>query len=631
MLSKNPRDYNLSGILAVINNWFIPFIFALGCLSYLPGCYQPHETAKALLLQVPLCLIVTLHLMVVTIKGEGFRIPFVAVTILGLMGIAVVKMGWGRLTDTNLFTFEGLIRYTPPLLWLCLIYNLKHNIHKRIIASLLIAATLNAIIGCLQYWFNLSLIDQGASPAGLMGNRNPSAHFSVMGLLAGAQIYVHTASLKKRWFLCASMVVLSTYILFTTCRSALIALSLSACVFLLIDQIKHGTINVGFIRKRFIELIVSFLIFFTLSLTSNSGLNGQAWSTLIGKAQSTIQLATSLNNTEAIAKETGQGAGTRLHNLANSMQMLHDHPWGVGLGNWHVIYPLYANSAMPHPLSYAKAPRHAHNDYLELATELGIIGITLFMVLSGLIIHHSINLIKNKNSNPTQSLTIPIITAVAVISFLDFPHQLTIMPYISTFGIALLTPKKASLCVHGRRIGIVSLMFLTVISLTIIRYNHGEVRANLLYGKAIKEFNSGNVPAAVVSCEQILERKPLHYRANTMIAQLFKFSNPELALEHSTILLKAQPHLPNNLGLHAIALTRLGSYDEAIKYWEHLHRITPHAEQPMKEIAVIANATGNPTKALFYLRKLLEIKPNEKTYIQSIQMLESRLRLPTTK
>ena len=57
-------------------------------------------------------------------------------------------------------------------------------------------------------------------------------------------------------------------------------------------------------------------------------------------------------------------------------QMWTDHPWlGVGIGNYEPVYPRYALSQWPLPLG------HAHNYYLNIAAEAGIVGLGAYLLL----------------------------------------------------------------------------------------------------------------------------------------------------------------------------------------------------------------------------------------------------------
>ncbi len=66
----------------------------------------------------------------------------------------------------------------------------------------------------------------------------------------------------------------------------------------------------------------------------------------------------------------------RLAHWQAAVEMIRAHPWrGVGFGNYAAAYPAYALIRWPHPLG------HAHNIYLNMAAETGLIGLLLYLLL----------------------------------------------------------------------------------------------------------------------------------------------------------------------------------------------------------------------------------------------------------
>ncbi len=64
----------------------------------------------------------------------------------------------------------------------------------------------------------------------------------------------------------------------------------------------------------------------------------------------------------------------RLAHWQAAYNMASDHPWiGVGLGNYEAAYPHYGIPSWPRPLG------HAHNDYLNLLAETGLIGLLVYL------------------------------------------------------------------------------------------------------------------------------------------------------------------------------------------------------------------------------------------------------------
>jgi len=66
----------------------------------------------------------------------------------------------------------------------------------------------------------------------------------------------------------------------------------------------------------------------------------------------------------------------RMAHWQAALAMFSDHPWlGVGIGNYAVAYPQYALGRWRDPLG------HAHNYYLNIAAEAGVIGLGAYIIL----------------------------------------------------------------------------------------------------------------------------------------------------------------------------------------------------------------------------------------------------------
>ncbi len=68
--------------------------------------------------------------------------------------------------------------------------------------------------------------------------------------------------------------------------------------------------------------------------------------------------------------------------ILDSLEMIKDHPLGVGAGNWIFEYPLYRNRLNVRAFNRRKQITRAHNDYIQYLAELGFPG---FLALFGLI------------------------------------------------------------------------------------------------------------------------------------------------------------------------------------------------------------------------------------------------------
>ena len=87
----------------------------------------------------------------------------------------------------------------------------------------------------------------------------------------------------------------------------------------------------------------------------------------------------------------------RLQTWQGTWQMLASHPVGIGVGEraWRTIYPHFA-------VSGTKTVMHAHNVFLQVATELGSVGLLVFLLLVATCL---LRALKRKNTAALLSLS----------------------------------------------------------------------------------------------------------------------------------------------------------------------------------------------------------------------------------
>jgi O-antigen ligase len=72
-------------------------------------------------------------------------------------------------------------------------------------------------------------------------------------------------------------------------------------------------------------------------------------------------------------------AYTRVAIWKNSLERVVDHPWGVGLGLYKYTSFQYRFPVESAIARYGKRAESAHNEYLQMAVELGVLGLVLFL------------------------------------------------------------------------------------------------------------------------------------------------------------------------------------------------------------------------------------------------------------
>ncbi|NHM08251.1 tetratricopeptide repeat protein [Flavobacterium sp. CYK-4] len=128
---------------------------------------------------------------------------------------------------------------------------------------------------------------------------------------------------------------------------------------------------------------------------------------------------------------------SRMQLWENSIQMWQENPWlGVGAGNWQVEFPKYGLDHFDE-MSITngwQTVQRAHNDFLTILCENGLIGLLTYLVIFGIIFYQLIFLIRKSDSSQQFKfvLIFGVIAGYFVIALFDFPlerieHQIFLM------------------------------------------------------------------------------------------------------------------------------------------------------------------------------------------------------------
>ena len=116
--------------------------------------------------------------------------------------------------------------------------------------------------------------------------------------------------------------------------------------------------------------------------------------------------------------KTVLGMEGRLKIWPATVEVIKDHPLtGTGLGSFQYVYPKYDTGELP---GYVN---HVHNDYLELLSEQGIIGLGFAIAMIILVFRNAIKTVRLSNDPIRVGITIGAIAALAAAlthAFVDF-------------------------------------------------------------------------------------------------------------------------------------------------------------------------------------------------------------------
>ena len=294
------------------------------------------------------------------------RLPGRAPVMEGFRILGVNKLSSLPISLTSEETVEGLIRFLPPLALFALVAKSPSRTGNTIliwtVIVLAVASTMLGIAAILEPSVSLFLSGRANSvaPAGIFANVNHQADLDLLAMPFAA-------------------VLLSRISLHRALGDTGIGLVLIVSAFVLILII--GVLGSGSMAGYTLlgpVLIASLLIY--LNRPMGLRLLAAVLTALAALAALGAWLATSDIPSRLGIAPADSDAMSRTQTFARTFKAIGDYmPFGSGLGSFDRIYPAYENASTVTNVYTA----HVHNDYLELALELGLPGLAIVALIIG--------------------------------------------------------------------------------------------------------------------------------------------------------------------------------------------------------------------------------------------------------
>jgi O-antigen ligase len=221
----------------------------------------------------------------------------------------------------------------------------------------------------LQFVLDFRLFPQGPNPASTFVNRNFFAEFVVCTVPFSFWRVTQARSLHQIMWRTFWMAFNTTALLMTGTRSAMVALLVLVVLLAVISARYRAALDASqWSRKaRWVAILTFLATIFGLGSvpTGNARLQQENWGETA--LQRTFHRAAGFSANDEFT--TGSGS-VRLVMWKATVKMIQDLPFtGVGAGAWEVEIPLYQA-----PGSQLETDFYAHNDYLQLLGEYGLVG-----------------------------------------------------------------------------------------------------------------------------------------------------------------------------------------------------------------------------------------------------------------
>jgi len=353
----------------------LTILVPLAFYPYLTRIFNPPKELTFEILTI-ICLMFWIFKMISQEKIKFIRSPL-DFLVTAFMAICAVSLLW---SDSPFITLKELPLFlTGPLLYFIITNNINKNKQiNHILGVMLIVGGLFGIYGILQYKgidFAFWKANVGRNQVfGLFGNVNYFAEYIIVPLPLAISLFFATRNRTHKILLFGGILAMGGSIILTFTRGSYLAIGISSISMFFLYLVGQGKSFIKEHKKIFI-LILALIILVTFLFAIPNPLNKPG--TVISKIKGRISITQFTKGSSLKRREAIWGFTTL---------MIKDHPLlGSGLGTFKYNSLSYqakffdqGENRRLYPYGIADK---AHNEYLQLGAEVGILGLGIFIWL----------------------------------------------------------------------------------------------------------------------------------------------------------------------------------------------------------------------------------------------------------
>ena len=560
-------------------------------IAFYPYCITVFIPAKELVAEV-LILLALMFFGLKKLSKEEFKFTHISLNIpvLSFIAICGLSLIWSNSFFISLK--EIPLFFAGPLLYFIITNNIKHEQQiNRILTTIITVGSLLGIYGIFQYNgidFSFWAHNIGRQQVfGLFGNVNYFAEYLIVPLPIAVSLFFVSQNKLKKFLLLIGIISMGASLVATFTRGSYIGFGVSLIFMFFLFVYSRG--------KRFIKdnksifiILALMVILFTSLMVIPTPLNKSG--TAIEKIKSRISIS-QLTQSPSIKRRIATWKFTAL--------MIKDHPLiGSGIGTYKYNTLKYQaeffkqgenRSLYPHGFA-----EKAHNEYLQLWAEMGIIGLIIFIWLIVNYFSFGIKILKKIKNEHKQGIIIGLmgsVLAVLVDALFGFPLHLpaTIILFWVSIGLTIVMGGNKPIQNKDKK---------------------SEARKTIFFPVKFFLF-LGIIFLSVFLCVTIARpfiARTYWYYTNKEI----KNENYNEAIKISEKALKWDPYLGQIYYDIGKILKIKELYGISLEYFEKAAKYIDYPGLP-QDVAIIYLKKGQLEKAAVWLKKAISYQSNEKT------------------
>jgi len=615
----------------------VPFLF-------LEDLYNWIELPRGVLIQVCAVLMLLMWLMGAISQNELriMRTPF-DLPLLGLVSWAGLSLLWAH----NFYLgFEIWIQWSACLILFFLTVNLVQDERdiRRLLGAFALAGLVAALLGICQYLLEVKWVPQAVPPAATFANRNMAAQFMVVTIPLVAAFLLLSQRRLHVLLAVVALGFLGLFLFYTSTRSAWLAITLEFLLLALLlgrDRFKWKLVPPLGAEKKKALVICAMVVFILINLTPA----GFQWQ--VGTAFNRIRqvLLWSQPRQVEVSDQVGQisvedasqarsapatvprrdSISNRMRIWRNTFRMGTEHALkGVGVGNFPVFYPRYVRSSVVDPLFTERGQAvRAHNDYVQIFAELGVIGIFFLGWLLFALMKTSIALLGEETKGESRYLLMGVIVALggfSVSAFWSFPFQMATPTFLFATYLGVLgghdarRPLESEESLHPTAFISLSswaatagIAFTLLLLLILIPFQYNRLRADEYHKRANTAFYAGVWADVISQAKKASQYYPGRKDfLSTVGSAYFEMGNTDTAIETIEEFLTVYPYHMNAHHNVGVAYLKKGDLDRAFRHFDRALEIVPEYGKSHFFVAQIHEKRNELDKALDHYRLAVE-------------------------
>ena len=278
---------------------------------------------------------------------------------------------------------------------------------------------------------------------------------------------------------------------------------------------------------------------------------------------------------------------------------------GAGAGTFEVLYPPHAKAGFT---------RMAHNSYLQIAAELGTLGLALWLWMIGVVLWTGL-----RGYGTPQVAALRLSAAAGILgsaahNVVDYGWYVPATAGLFWVCMALAGGMRQQTQEERRRtVPALSMVGLAAISTPLLSFGVGDLFA-------VSAEHQTALPAKLSAYQAALRWNPLDPECRSDYAALLAWGGrPDLALRELRRLTEQEPNRANMRYRYALALERSGRPEQALAEYQHSIQLDPTATTPLIAAANLYLSTGRTDRAMELYRRVAELEHSPVATVKALE------------